>query len=219
MDTLINRTLLASIKSNYMDVRFCLRAVCMFEALRDKSYQDIDLGTAEDATALLYAMHLCSGAEPVSLEVFEMALSSSERIRIDLITQVREQMSVDASMASGQWAVGSDQSTPTTDDQAPTTRIAPIVARLISEGGLEPRYVMYEMGLWELPLHLRALEERRSEQMERERTWVYFLLSPHIDHTKIKSPVDLFPLPHERAKMDEEERTQDELYKLLIGQG
>lgn len=191
----------------------------MFEALRGKSYQDINLGDSEDATAILYAMHLCSGAEPVGLELFAEALERSQSIRMSLIAQLREQMAVDASMASGQWAVGSDQSTPTTDDQAPTARIAPIVARLISEGGLEPRYTMYEMGLWELPLHLRALEERRSEQMERERTWVYFLLAPHLDHNKIKSPVDLFPLPHERARMDEEERQQDELYKLLMGQG
>lgn len=193
----------------------------MFEALRGKSYQDINLGDSEDATAILYAMHLCSGAEPVGLELFAEALERSQSIRMSLIAQLREQMDVDAALAtdSGQSSVDSGQTTPTTDDRPPTTRIAPIVARLISEGGLEPRYVMYEMGLWELPLHLRALEERRSEQMERERTWVYFLLAPHLDHNKIKSPVDLFPLPHERARMDEEERQQDELYKLLMGQG
>lgn len=191
----------------------------MFEALRGKSYQDINLGDSEDATAILYAMHLCSGAEPVALELFSEALERSQSIRMSLIAQLREQMAVDAALAtdSDQSSVDSGQSS--VDSEQAKARIAPIVARLISEGGLEPRYVMYEMGLWELPLHLRALEERRSEQMERERTWVYFLLAPHLDHNKIKSPVDLFPLPHERARMDEEELQQDELYKLLMGQG
>lgn len=200
-------------------IRFCLKAIVLWEALADRSYQRIDLQAEEDVQLLLYAMYLAGGGEAVSLDLFAESLLVSERVRHDLLKEAIRQISLQNALSpradSTQAPMGDEEE----EDNTPPSKLSPLIARIIVEGGVSAEYVMYQMGLWELPLYLKAMEEQRNEMMERERLWCYLGLSPHIDHKTVKSPKDLIKLPHERVALDAEAEIQDELYSILMGRG
>lgn len=196
-------------------IHFCLKAIVLWEALADKSYQLINLQDEEDVLQLLYAMYLAGGGQAVSLELFADSVIVGERVRHQLLQEAVRQISLQTSLSPKR--LERDEPAPPEERLSEPAKLSPLIARLIVEGGISAEYVMYQMGLWELPLYLKAIEDKRNETMERERLWCYLNLSPHIDHEKVKSPKDLVPLPHERAEMDAEEQVQAELYELLMG--
>ncbi len=155
---------------------------------------------------------------PSSFEQFCMSMEQSPKVRSEIVREAKQQLESEQALQSAQTT-----NTPTGESDNPNEPcpIGEVVAQLIIEGGMNPDYVHYQMGLWELPLYLKALERKRSETMERERLWCYLGLAPHIDHKKIKSPRDLLPLPHElsreEAERAEDERIQDLLYSSVFG--
>lgn len=196
-------------------IHFCLKAIVLWEALTDKSYQSINLQDEEEVLPLLYAMYLAGGGQAVSLELFAESVLISERVRHELLQEAVRQISLQTSLSPKR--LERDEPAPAEERPSQPAKLSPLIARLIVEGGISAEYVMYQMGLWELPLYLKAIEDKRNETMERERLWCYLSLSPHIDHKRVKSPKDLVPLPHERAEMEVEEQVQAELYELLMG--
>lgn len=191
----------------------------MWEALKNRSYKTIDLSDEEDVVCLLYTMYLCGGNKPVSRDVFDMAITSKIALR-DIMCEVETQINLSNELSNPIMpynTIVKEGEEMESDSESEELFMTPVVARLISEGGIDARYVMYDMGVWELTMHLKALEAKRHEQMEKERLWVYYLLSPHLDHKKVKSPKDLLRLPKEQIEQGEEDIIQDELYKALKG--
>lgn len=200
------------------NLRFCLKAVCIYECLSGKPYPSIDFADVEELNTLLYAMYLSvQGNPPHTQEQFVSALGG-EVLRNKVVKEAVQRLRVEQALQSKLRLEGSEEPSEAKEGEASEPQaLSPTIATLIIEGGMSADYVLYEMGLWELPMYLKALERRRLEAMERERLWCYLGLSPHIDHDKIRSPKDLLPLPHERKAEAEEEAAQDDFYKMLIG--
>ncbi len=81
--------------------------------------------------------------------------------------------------------------------------IRDIVATLIMSG-LNASYAMDEMELCDLPIFLRAYEQKRKEQLESDRLWTYFGILPHVDGSKIPTARDMYPFPWEQEEMKAE---------------
>lgn len=202
-------------KTETTQLRFCLKAVCLYEALSGASYQAIDLAEEETRLLLLYAMYMAERSNKrVSLETFALLLESEQiasALVREAISALELQNSLSRHLPNSPSTEGEGESG---DSPSP---LSPLIARLIVQGGLSAEYVLYDMGLWELPLYLEAIAEERAEQMERERLWCYLGLSPYLDGSKVKSPRDFLPLPHELADIAREEAQEQEALSLLLG--
>lgn len=204
---------------NNHNIRFCLKAIIIWEALTGRAYSRIELQEEEQVKALLYAMYLAADNKPISQEIFEMSLQS-QHIAHNLVDEAVQAITLNQRLSENisTIAIPSSKKSNQEEEQEPQP-LSPLIARLIIEGGIDAHYVLYQMSLWELPLYLNALAEQRQENIERERLWCYLNLSPHIDHKKVKSPQDLLPLPHEQRQKDQEDVEQDEIYRLMASSG
>ena len=73
--------------------------------------------------------------------------------------------------------------------------------RLFNTFGLDAHFVLYEMKLFEIGDYLKAIDEHKKEQMERDRLWTFYTILPHVDHKKLKKPQDLMPFPWEKEEI------------------
>ena len=78
------------------------------------------------------------------------------------------------------------------------------LAALLITFGLDAHFVLYEMKLFEIGDYLKAIDEHKKEQMERDRLWTFYTVMPHVDLKKIKSPQDLMPFPWEREQLEKD---------------
>jgi hypothetical protein len=60
------------------------------------------------------------------------------------------------------------------------------------------------MKLFEIGDYIKAIDEHKKEQMERDRLWTFYTILPHIDQKKLKKPQDLMPFPWEREQLEKD---------------
>ena len=71
---------------------------------------------------------------------------------------------------------------------------------LVIDYGMDARYVMYDMDIWELQEYYEAVNTHIKRQMEYDRFWTYIQVMPHIDSKKCKSPDKLVPFDWEKEE-------------------
>ncbi|WP_353332768.1 hypothetical protein [Bacteroides sedimenti] len=181
------------------------------------AFSDFDFSDDETNTTLLYAMAVSGSDSLFTLNTFKVLMGSKKQS--DRIFKQAEKAM--AYMAQFQKAV---EKSANPDDKTPTLRVGELATYIIIHGGLDAKYVMFDMDVHELPLYIKALESKKREQMEERRLWTWFSILPHVDSKKLKEPSDLITFPWEAdAKRQENlaklEADEDRFNKFIKTEG
>lgn len=176
-----------------------MKAIIRWEQLRQKTFSLMDYENKDDIDALMYTT-MADEAGQYTFDAFRHILSN-EKFVSKIIAALENQTKV----LNQFQAKTPEQNKP--DDWDPGL-ISDLLATLILSG-LDARYVLEEMSLADLPLYIRAYENKKKEDMENSRLWTYFTMLPHIDAKKLKNGAkDLITFPWEQEaaiKRSEEE--------------
>lgn len=187
-----------TISMSKLHLKLNLKAICLFEGLRNKSYQEIQMDDEEDVVAFLYAMNMGGKGEECTLREMREALRSkavfqSTRRQFEMEMEVAEQVRIHCEEVAA---------TPVGGEDRQPHRVSDMVYMIIANG-IDAHYVMYDMNIWELPSMVRAIENKKREDVEMQRLLTYYTIMPHIDISKAKTIKDIVPLPWEIDKTAE----------------
>jgi hypothetical protein len=97
-----------------------------------------------------------------------------------------------------------------------TSTMTDFATSLIIDYGMDAKYVMYDMDIWEIEEYFEAVNTRIKREMELERFWTYIKVLPHIHGKKCKSPEALVPFDWEKdaKKKRNEENLKNNEYAI-----
>lgn len=183
-------------------LKLTIKAMCLFEQLTGKSFLAVQ---DDDLIDVLYAMFITSNNLKITKKAFEVLLED-RKVAKWMIDEYTRQSDFDNQLAFfNQKIEEGDQEEG--EKQEPVT-ISELAGAFVSKG-IDPRYVMYEMELWEMQMYRTAIELDNRERLEEDRMWTWFTILPHLDKksaSKLKSPSDLLPFPWDKDKKDLKER-------------
>lgn len=170
-------------------MKITIKSICMFEHLANKSFYDF---TDEDVVTLLYCVFVCSNNIEYKLSTFNYLLED-ERVAkwfgekfiglMDYIKQFPQKEEEDGEVKNGR------QETPYISDLA---------SMLIINYGVDAKWVMEDMELWQVDNLFKTAEEKTKSHYEEERLWSYLSILPHVDGKKLNKPDKLLPFPWEK---------------------
>lgn len=193
-------------KKNKMDLskykmQMNIKSICYFEKISGKSFFKFDM---EDALYLMYATFLVNNPETnITFNVFT-GIMENEHISKWMVTKYQDILTVVYQFEKAQEEVKEEKFS--MDVSSTMTDFA---TSLIIDYGMDARYVMYEMDMWEIGEYFEAVNMHIRREMENERFWTYIKILPHIDSKKCKSPEALVPFDWE--KQDKKKRSEAEL--------
>lgn len=200
-------------------IKLTAKAIIHAEQLLNKAYGNFDYLNEEDMTALLYCSALASNSERMTLEEFKNILNHNKGMqqayrKFEKEFRILGQFTVHSS--TGITDAGSDN-----PDNRPFS-MADLAGSLIL-AGISADYVLNEMELSDIPFLIKAYEAKKREDMEAKRLWTFYEILPHVDGSKLKSPVDLIVFPWEREEIEmkaqEDIKKGKELFDEFMGSG
>lgn len=169
-----------------------IKSICYFEKISGKSFFKF---TEEDVLYLIYATFLINNPETnITFNVFTGILNN-DQISKWLINKYQDIISVIYQFNKNQDIKLEDK--PNIDNVSTMTDFA---TSLIIDYGMNAKYVMYEMDIWEIEEYFEAVGTHTKREMEMERFWTYIKVLPHIDSKKCKSPDALVPFAWEKEE-------------------
>lgn len=174
-----------------MKAKLNLQAIRVAERLLKKPFGEFDLSDEETVLTLMYAMVSENNDEVMTFGQFKSILDMG-KIGIKVQRAVSDEMAY------------IDQFKEEVSDKEEKAPYMGDLAALLITFGLDAHFVLYEMKLFEIGDYLKAIDEHKKEQMERDRLWTFYTILPHIDQKKIKSPQDLMPFPWEREQLEKD---------------
>ena len=205
-------------QTNKMDLsqyklRLNIKSICFFEKITGKSF--FSFGD-EDVLYLLYACFLTNNPDTkITFNVF-VGIMQNEQIAKWASTQFQDALGL------------IQQFNKTIEDQkeekfsmGQTSTMTDFATSLVIDYGMDAKYVMYEMDIWEIEEYFEAVNTHIRKEMELERFWTYIKILPHIDSKKCKSPEALVPFDWEREtrkkKAEQELKNNEYAVKNMIG--
>lgn len=179
------------------------KAIIAYEALSGRAFHEIDYTDPKQVDMLLYANHFTTSEEPKPYELYCKMLANSPMVRS------RELDRITASLLLMQQMQADCRQEGVRDGEAPS--MGDLCAMLIVEGGLDAHYVMHELPFYEIPIYLKAIEQKKRSRMEEGRLWTYYTILPHVGTKDMKKPSDMLVFPWEQ----EQEAPSLELTELL----
>lgn len=174
-----------------MKAKLNLQAIRVAERLLKKPFGEFDLTDEETILTLMYAMVSENNDEVMTFDQFKSILNMG-KIGIKVQRAVSDEMAY------------IDQFKEEVSDKEEKAPYMGDLAALLITFGLDAHFVLYEMKLFEIGDYIKAIDEHKKEQMERDRLWTFYTILPHIDQKKIKSPQDLMPFPWEREQLEKD---------------
>jgi hypothetical protein len=177
------------------ELAYNFRAIMMFEKLSGESYFNI---SEDNYIYLIYAMYMVKHPYlNMTILDFIKVLGNNKKLAKSIMSEFEEYMTY-----MQQYMVNSDDvvDAKDIDDTKKNGNMTNTITYLIVECGIDPHYVMNEMELWEVRAFMKAQEKKKKEELELDRLWTYFNMSPHIDTKKCKSPDKLMPFPWEKEE-------------------
>ena len=193
-------------KKNVMDLsqykmKLNIKSICYFEKISGKSFFSF---TEEDVVHLLYATFLINNPETnITLSVFT-GIMENEQIAKWIVTKYQEILS-----NMSQFNQEQEENQENKFSMESTNTMTDFATSLIIDYGMDARYVMYDMDIWEIQEYYEAVNTHIKREMELERFWTYIKVLPHIDSKKCKSPEKLVPFDWE--KEDKKKKANQEL--------
>ena len=176
-----------------MKIKLNIKSIITAEKLLGKSFGQFNLEDAEEWLVLSYAMVVSNNEETFTLDTFKK-LTKNKRMMSEIIQGIKKEFEY-IEQFKGKEEVK-------TDGQSDISITE--VAGMMIANGIEPAFV-YEMRTTEITDILQAIEDRKKEKMESDRFWTYFVMAPHIDTKKVKSPEALITFPWEMAEKKEKQ--------------
>ena len=176
-----------------MKIKLNIKSIITAEKLLGKSFGQFNLEDAEEWLILSYAMVVSNNEETFTLDTFKK-LTKNKRMMSEIIQGIKKEFEY-IEQFKGKEEVK-------TDGQSDISITE--VAGMMIANGIEPAFV-YEMRTTEITDILQAIEDRKKEKMESDRFWTYFVMAPHIDTKKVKSPEALITFPWEMAEKKEKQ--------------
>lgn len=183
------------------NLKLTIKAIIKAEQILLKPFTDIDYSNHDDLLKLLYCAVIVNNQSVFTFEEF------------CLITENEKQLSSMLKELEKTNLVLSQFVNPAKDNiegESGESRYIKDLAGLLIMEGLDASYAMNDMEISDIPIFIKAYENKKREEMEARRLWTFLAVAPHIDTKKIKSPVDLYPFPWE-----EEERRQEAKMAIL----
>lgn len=174
-----------------MKAKLNLQAIRVAERLLKKPFGEFDLTDEETVLTLMYAMVSENNDEVMTFDQFKSILDMG-KIGIKVQRAVSDEMAY------------IDQFKEEVSDKEEKAPYMGDLAALLITFGLDAHFVLYEMKLFEIGDYLKAIDEHKKEQMERDRLWTFYTILPHINQKKIKSPQDMMPFPWEKEEIEKE---------------
>ena len=183
-------------RDNKMDLsqykmKLNVKSICYFEKISGKSFFNLN---EADILHLLYATFLINNPDTnITLNVFVGLMEINENISKWMIEKYQSMLSVIYQFNEDKEDNKDDKFT-----MENTHTMTDFATSLVIDYGMDVRYVMYEMDIWEFPEYYEAVNTHIKREMEMERFWTYIKVLPHIDGKKCKSPEALVPFDWER---------------------
>ena len=178
-----------------MELAFNFKAIVMFEKLSGLSYFDIN---EENYVFLLYTMYMVEHPYlNMTLLDFTKIFGTNKKVTKQILREFEEYMTYIKQFSSNASADNQDN---TKNEEGTKQTFTDIVMYLITNCGIDPHYVMYEMELWEIEPYMRYAEKNKKEELEMDRFWTFLNVSPHIDTKKCKTPDKFYPFPWEEKE-------------------
>lgn len=151
----------------------------------------LDNTDREDIYTLLYTMHCDGWEQPRTYKVFRTVLDD-ESVTAKMLDDLSAIMAIIVQYQQ-------TEDTPSEESNQTPDTISSIVATLIMNG-LDARYALNEMELYDLPMYIKSYESKKQEEMESSRLWTFLSMLPHIDAQKmVNGAKDLILFPWEEA--------------------
>lgn len=185
-----------------------IKAICYFEKITGKSFFGFG---EEDVLYLLYACFLINNPETkISFNVF-MGIMQNEQIAKWASTQFQDALGI-----IQQFNKSIDEQKEEKFSMDQTSTMTDFATSLIIDYGMDAKYVMYDMDIWEIEKYFEAVNTHIKRKMELERFWTYIKVLPHIDSKKCKSPEALVPFDWEKdaKKKRNEENLKNNEYAI-----
>ena len=169
-------------------MKITIKSICMFEHLAGKSFYKF---REEDVITLIYCIFVCSNGIEYKLSTFNYLL---EDIRVSkwfgdkfmsLMEYIRQ---FPQNEENGEGNVGNDE----------PPYVSDLASLLIINYGVDAKWVMEDMELWQMDNLFKAAEEKTKSHYEEERLWSYMSILPHVDGKKLSKPDKLLPFPWEK---------------------
>jgi hypothetical protein len=192
------------VKLDFSDVRMKLniRSICYYETVRDKSFFSMDY-SEEDMIFLVYSMLHENNDIDLTFEGFIYMLED-ERVMSWCMSQLIS-IQKEAAQLNPKKNEGNEEKT---KEDIPI-KMTDLANYLIIKNGMDVRYVMNEMKLWELANYMETASAAYEERLTEKRLFTYLTILPNIDGKKLGGPENLLPLPWDKK----EERQKDKLEK------
>ena len=174
-----------------MKAKLNLQAIRVAEKLLKKPFGEFDLTDEETILTLMYAMVSENNDEVMTLDQFKSILNMG-KIGIKVQRAVSDEMAY------------IDQFKEEVSDKEEKAPYMGDLAALLITFGLDAHFVLYEMKLFEIGDYIKAIDEHKKEQMERDRMNTFYSILPHVDHKKIKKPQDIYPFPWEMEQLEKD---------------
>ena len=196
------------------NIKLNIKSIIKFEQLAGKPFSLIDYTSEEDVNKLLYCIVLCNNNYQFTYLQF-LQLVENKKINKNLIEQFQTHCEV-----FNQFKDVDTEGEKTRDTvegkESRGMYVKDLAALLIIQGGLDVNYVLNELSLNDIPLYVKALNNKQRERMEEQRLWTFISILPHVDSKKLKSPSDLYPFPWElKEKEIEQKKHVEEGTKML----
>lgn len=185
-----------------------IKAICYFEKITGKSFFGFG---EEDIMHLLYACFLINNPETkISFNVF-IGIMQNEQIAKWASSQFQDALGI---IQQFNKSIEGQREEKFSMDQ--TSTMTDFATSLIIDYGMDAKYVMYDMDIWEIEEYFEAVNTRIKREMELERFWTYIKVLPHIDGKKCKSPEALVPFDWEKdaKKKRNEENLKNNEYAI-----
>ena len=174
-----------------MKAKLNLQAIRVAERLLKKPFGEFDLTDEEIILTLMYAMVSENNDEVMTFDQFKSILNMG-KIGIKVQRAVSDEMAY------------IDQFKEEVSDKEEKAPYMGDIAALLITFGLDAHFVLYEMKLFEIGDYIKAIDEHKKEQMERDRMNTFYAILPHVDHKKIKKPQDIYPFPWEIEQLEKD---------------
>lgn len=181
-------------------MRLTIRAIIKWEQLNQKPFSSLNYSDENDIVSLFYVCRLPDEAD-VSLSEFKKDLT--EASLEEMIKKFEKQMLIDS-----QFQPISKKGIEESPNSDPVY-IKDLVPILVMNG-LDVHFALDEMGLFDIPIYLKAYDQKIRHNLESSRLWTFIQVLPHLSKN-IKSPQDLYPFSWEIE--EQKEKTKEDREK------
>lgn len=181
-------------------MRLTIRAIIKWEQLNQKPFSSLNYSDENDIVSLFYVCRLPDEAS-VSLSEFKKDLT--EASLEEMIKKFEKQMLIDS-----QFQPISKKGIEESPNSDPVY-IKDLVPILVMNG-LDVHFALDEMGLFDIPIYLKAYDQKIRHNLESSRLWTFIQVLPHLSKN-IKSPQDLYPFSWEIE--EQKEKTKEDTEK------